>query len=95
MTEATYSARDIARLLRIPERTLRRWIAEGLVTASARSGGYRPRPRYTIHDMTRARVAQALRSRGVGLRGKRLRTAVARTTIALRQSYECASRSGE
>jgi DNA-binding transcriptional MerR regulator len=79
--ERVYTAKEVCTLLRLDPSTLRRWVDAELVVSSARTGGSKPRRRYTDHDLLRARVVQSLLS--VPLRGKRLRVAVARTMGAL------------
>lgn len=69
----TYTAKEVSAILDVPVRTLQRWVDLGLVISSAHSGGTRRR-RYTMDDVHRARIVQALRT--VPLRGARLRAAV-------------------
>jgi DNA-binding transcriptional MerR regulator len=77
-----YSAKEVAALLDVGESTVRRWKSQKLVEPSARTGGIYPRGRYTIDDLIRARVVQALLS--VPLRGKELSVAVESTIGAVR-----------
>lgn len=79
-----YTAKEIAKKLEIGESTFRRWVDDGLVNSSAKSGGHSPRRRYTEKDLKRARVVKALVSSPHGLRGERLRAKVGRIMGELR-----------
>ena len=73
----TFGCYEVSRLLDVNPNELRYWHRIGLAPASATTGGGKQR-RYTLHDLQRVRVVQALRSEGVKLRGRQLKVAVAR-----------------